>query len=151
MTLAHSIWRSAPTVAGVISLSLSGCVVDNTDLPPVTRIAAAAPCYPVNYLRPPFGPPSYTCPLPTGGQDAALVVLVTPQGAAFDAYLAGEASPPLERCLLAELQTRSFEPARECDGRPIAGSLRLKYSDVFGYTCTPLERPNNALQLTSHC
>ena len=58
MTLAHSIWRSAPTVAGVISLSLSGCVVDNTDLPPVTRIAAAAPCYPVNYLRPPFGPPS---------------------------------------------------------------------------------------------
>jgi hypothetical protein len=151
MAFGQSGWPNLRSLVCIIGLSLSGCAMEDADLPPVTSVASATACYPVNYLRPPFGPPSHTCPIPAGGQDAPVVALVTPQGAVFDAYLPGEASPPLERCVLAELQARTLEPARECDGHPVAGSLRLKYSDLFGYTCMPLERPNNALQLTSHC
>ncbi len=43
----------------------------------------------------------------------------------------------LERCILTELRRRSYEPARTCDGTAVAGQVRLKYADIFGYGCMP--------------
>jgi len=119
----------------VLALTLATCDARDESLPEVTHAPAGLECYPVNYLRPPFGPPSESCPLPGRGEGAEMVLLIATDGVVFDAYVPGDASPAVDACVLREARTRIFEPARDCTGEPVASQLHLKYSDMFGHAC----------------
>ena len=52
-----------------------------------------------------------------------LVVRVDKLGRVTEAYIRGMRSPELDACILREVRANGweFEPARECNGDPIAG------------------------------
>lgn len=129
----------ARLLAVIFALGLAACDTVDGSLPEVTRAPSGLECYPVNYLRPPYPPPSVDCPLPRQGQDVMMVLLIGKDGEVFDAYLPGEESPSVEACVLREARTRGFDPARECDGTPVVSQVRLKYSDMFGRRCLLVE------------
>lgn len=129
-------WR---LLSMAVALGLTTCDKADESLPEVTHVPSGLECYPVNYLRPPYGPPSESCPLPQHGEDVLMVLLIATDGETFDAYVPGEASPALDACVLREARTRSFEPARDCNGRAVASRVHLKYSSMFGHTCMPVE------------
>jgi hypothetical protein len=58
-----------------------------------------------------------------------LVVRVDERGNPTEAYIVGMRSPEVDACILAELRAKGwvFDPARECNGDPIAGEYTGDY------------------------
>jgi len=63
------------------------------------------------------------------------VVEVDERGRVTAAYLPGARSPELDSCILKEVRDYGwhFEPARECNGDPIAGEFAADEGIVCGH------------------
>jgi hypothetical protein len=126
-----------PTVAVLFAVSLScACRGSEIDLPPpktpVNVRVTCEPPHPVGHVPlPAMPPPGYTCGLPQleCAEIRPFVVRVDMSGRPIEAFVPGRRSPALDACLLAEVQRWpvAFEPARECNGEPLAGEFRTDW------------------------
>jgi hypothetical protein len=76
-----------------------------------------------------------------------LVVEVDDRGNATAAYIPGMRSPTLDACILKEVRQNGweFDPARECNGDPLAG----EYVTEEGIVCGQLARRATSGRTTS--
>ena len=127
--------RVAPLI-GLIAVSCS-----ETEPPPVVhdpRLTFA--CYPIQFMRPPMGPPRKWCGLAHPGAERTAVVVmdVGPDGTILSATIPTEPSESMNACLAEALRDWRVEPARNCLGEPLYGRYEMAYEAVFGRSgCMP--------------
>ena len=133
-----------PASVGRSLLVLAGCLLAGacesleTELPPVrTPLGVHLACQPpqLSPISPITPPPGWSCGLRDLECDERrpLVVRVDEHAQLLEAYIPGTRSPELDACILKELRVSGwrFEPARECNGDPLAGD----YVEESGIVC----------------
>ena len=127
-----------------IMLSTAGCLLTgacelpDADLPQVrTPLGVHLACQPPQLfpIRPVTPPPGWLCGLRDLQCDERrpLVVRVDKHGQMLEAYIPGLRSFERDACVLKELRASGwrFEPARECNGDPLAA----EYVENSGIVC----------------
>lgn len=136
-------------LAGLVVVGMACTRQAEEPLPTPKNGALGFACYPVQFVRPPMGPPVRWCNLSDPSRaDAAVVVMhVGRDGAILDASIPEEPSEEMTACLAEALGGWRLEPARGCTGEPLQSEYRLSYRDVFGWS-TCLSEPT-VLQMVS--
>jgi hypothetical protein len=131
------------SVLVMAGLSLPSCVDTRSNLvdtlPPVrTPLGVHLACQPPQPLLPlnlcsdvlehcPFAP------TPCGASDTILAQ-IDAEGRVVAAFVAERRSASLDACVLARVRGWTFEPARECNGDPLAG----QFENQCAVICDPL-------------
>jgi hypothetical protein len=153
-------------VAALIGLLAVSCS-ETGEPPPVIHDARLTfACYPIQFMRPPLGPPRRWCDLahPEVERTAVVVMDIGPDGTILSAWIPAEPSESMNACLAEALRDWRVEPARNCLGAPLHSQYEMAYEAVFGQSgCLPppaelastsrlasagVSGPNKRMQLT---
>jgi hypothetical protein len=120
-------------VAALVGMAAVSCGA--LEAPPAvqdSRLTFA--CYPVQFMRPPLGPPRRWCDLADPGAERAAVVVmrIGLDGRIVSATTPADPSERMNACLADALRDWRLEPARNCLGEPLHSRYEMKYQAVFG-------------------
>jgi hypothetical protein len=143
---------ACPRLMATLSLvGIVACGAANEPLAAVKHVPLGLACYPVQYIKPPFPPPSVFCPRPESFGDPEIVMLIASDGSVIDAYLTSDQSDQLHACLVAVARQWPLEPAKDCTGASMAGEFRMTWSGAFGSECVDFRGVLRSGGRTSGC
>jgi hypothetical protein len=127
-----------------LALLCVGCKPDALELPTPKTGSLGFACYPVQFMRPPMGPPLRSCDV--ANPDTAVVVMdVGGDGRILKATIPQEPSDEMSACLAEALALWRLEPARDCAEMPLRSRYEMSYRDVFGWSpCLPARAGQDA-------
>jgi hypothetical protein len=128
--------KLAIATAGLAVLC-GGCDLEEVELPMPKIGSREFACYPVQFMRPPVGPPLRRCDV--ANPDTAVVVMdVAADGRILKATIPQEPSAEVSACLAEALALWRLEPARDCAEAALPSSYEMSYRQVFGWSpCLP--------------
>src|SRR5262245_21399267 len=125
--------------AAVLVVLGGGCRSETTDLPMPKTGGFGSACYPVQFMRPPIAPVLRACDV--GSPESATVLMeISKEGRVVRASFPQPPSVAVSKCLGEALALWRLEPARDCEGAPLASRWEVPYRRVFGLSpCLPVE------------